>query len=684
MGNAFRAAIVASAALVAVSAQGQNTTVTTRVFYPNGLLYSESIDGVTTYRDYWPTGDLKTFTHPNGHSDVYFDYLRGTAQRVEEREGIVTSSRVDNLGRVYSRTDGENNTETFDFDIMDRLTGGTFAKEGTHPFVVSYQPYGTSAPEVHTLTRGPFREARTYDGFGRLVEIDHGGLLTTLRYDDAGRLHFKSNPYKRGDEVKGQTYYYDELDRIRRIVRADNNEVKYSYGASSDGRPQIEETNERGHVTKKVQRAFGAPDETALVRLEFANPDGSLERTIPIERNVRGQITKVQTGGVTRLYGYNEHFYLDSVDEPETGLTKYVRDLSGNMKFSRVGASAETKYGYDNRNRLKSIEYPDGRKVSKTYHKTDRLWTVTAEDSNVTVGRVLGYDKNLNITEDRFSVHYPARPSEGFLASVVYTFDANDYYSAITYPYSGRTVEYAPDALGWPTKVTGYAELLEHWPNGHLKTIRYANGVVSEYGQDERLMMKAFRTTRGSSVYYDSAFVYDPALNLKTVTDTVLPSSRNRSFAYNNHNELTGADGWWGTGSIVYDKLGNIRSQRLGSQEIVYGYDTKNRLSQTTGSWAGTYRYDVYGNVTSNSLSDFVYDAASNLVCANCNDSAKKKEYTYDGLGHRGVIAKSGSRTFEFRDQKGLLVFDHVRETGDVVEYIYLGGKRIAQRAFKL
>lgn len=684
MGNAFRAALVASATWVAVGAHGQNTTVTTRVFHPNGLLYSESIDGVTTYRDYWPSGDLKAFTHPNGYVDAYFDYFRGIAQRVEEREGVITSSRVDPLGRVYSRTDGESNTKTFDFDIMSRLTGGTFAKEGTHPFVVSYQPYGTSVPEVHTLTRGPFRESRTYDGFGRLLEIDHGGILTKFRYDGAGRLQFKSNPYKPGDEIKGETYYYDELDRIRRIVRADNYEVKYDYGISSDGRPQIAETNERGYVTKRVLRAFGAPAETAPTRLEFANADGSLERTVSIERNVRDQITKVQLGGITRVYGYNEHFYLETVEEPETGLTRYGRDLSGNMTSSRVGASGETIYKYDNRERLKSIDYPDGRKVSKSYFKTDKLWTVTAEQPDATVGRVLRYDKNLNLVEDQFSVHYPARPADGVLANVMYWFDANDYNSAITYPYSGRTVDYAPDALGRATKVSGYVTSVDYWPNGQPKAIRYANGVVSDYGQNERLAVQAFRTALGNSVYYDSTYIYDPALNLKSITDAVLPSSRNRSFAYNNHNELTGADGWWGAGSIGYDKLGNIQFQRLGSQEIVYVYDTRNRLSQTTGSWAGTYRYDVYGNVTSNSLSDFAYNASANLICANCNSAAQKYEYLYDGLGNRVAVSKSGVRTFEFRDLQGLLVFDRVQQTGGVVEYIYLGGKRIAQRAFKL
>jgi hypothetical protein len=55
--------------------------------------------------------------------------------------------------------------------------------------------------------------------------------------------------------------------------------------------------------------------------------------------------------------------------------------------------------------------------------------------------------------------------------------------------------------------------------------------------------------------------------------------------------------------------------------------------------------------------------------------------YGYDGLNRRLWSSRDGLRTYEFYDSRGDLLAEYTPAGGgELVEYIYLGGKRVAQR----
>lgn len=53
----------------------------------------------------------------------------------------------------------------------------------------------------------------------------------------------------------------------------------------------------------------------------------------------------------------------------------------------------------------------------------------------------------------------------------------------------------------------------------------------------------------------------------------------------------------------------------------------------------------------------------------------------YDGLNQRVVVIKGGMKTYEVYGSHGNLLVEYTpSRIGKLVEYIYLGGKRVAQR----
>ncbi|MBJ7309096.1 sugar-binding protein [Rugamonas sp. CCM 8940] len=79
--------------------------------------------------------------------------------------------------------------------------------------------------------------------------------------------------------------------------------------------------------------------------------------------------------------------------------------------------------------------------------------------------------------------------------------------------------------------------------------------------------------------------------------------------------------------------------------------------------------------------STFTYDGAPNLRCVNCSDSTRKIEYAYDGRNRRIAVTKAGIKTYEMYSAQGNLMVEYTpSQQNRLVEYIYVGDKRVAQR----
>ncbi|QTN30475.1 RHS repeat protein [Rhodoferax sp. AJA081-3] len=621
----------------------------TRDFDGDGNMISITRDGVTTSHTYDSQGSVSSTTFPRSLKHYYSNYKRGIPQTESQPEGVSISRVVNDAGNVTSETNGEGRTTGFGYDGLNRVTSIDYPT-GTSVTI----SYGSASK---TATRGSLTEATVYNGFGQPTSVSLGGITRTFQIDAFGRKTFESDP----GSGSGTTYEYDILNRVKKVTNADSTSQTISFGA---GNKTV--TDERSKSTTFTYRAYGNPDQQFLMGI--AAPESSAN--VSIQRNSRDLTTQVTQAGLTRYYGYYSNYYLQSVSNPETGATTYGRDAAGNMTSRSVGSSGTTNYTYDDQNRLSVVTYPGSTpSVTNTYNKVHKLLTATSSTGT----RSFGYDWNGNLTSETLVV-------DGLTFTAVYTYNGLDQLSAITYPRSNATVNYAPDTLGRPTQVSGYVNSVSYWPSGQINQIAYANGTTTSYGQNARLWPSNFSTQRGGTTYISSGYSYDGAGNLTNINDSV-DNTYDRTLTYDGINRLSTVSGPWGSGTINYNGTGNITSQVFGGTSLNYTYDGSNRLSSVSGSRNATYGYDAYGNIVSASGTAYTYDGAPNLRCINCSDPINKIEYAYDATNHRSVITKGGFKTYEMYGSNGnqLVEFTPLPNSR-LVQYIYLGGKRIAQR----
>ena len=118
-------------------------------------------------------------------------------------------------GTLSSSTDGRGITTFYTWDDLNRLTGIDFP---IHADVsVSYDD--SSA----VLTRGNYKETRSFDGFWRGLGIKREDTSTstftevTRTLDAVGNLTFESYP----NSTQGKTIAYDALQRVTSIAFPD-------------------------------------------------------------------------------------------------------------------------------------------------------------------------------------------------------------------------------------------------------------------------------------------------------------------------------------------------------------------------------------------------------------------------------------------------------------------------------
>jgi YD repeat-containing protein len=630
-----------------------------RTFDNNANMLTESRYGVDTTYTYTGAGDVATKTDARSNTITFSNYKRGVPQSESHPEAVNISRTVDGAGNVLSETDGANATTSYGYDGLNRITSITHPIG--NPVTVSW---GTNS---RTLTRGAFTEQTTFDSFGRRTSVVHGSgtssITQTFAYDALGRRTFASYP----NSARGTSYVYNALNQLAQLMHDSlpggvGATAGQAYGYSGT---DVTFVNERNLEYLHKHRGWSDPDKLDL--MEIVAPESSA--SITMDRNAMGQLTRATQDGKTREYRYDGRYFLTSTVEPEVGETIFGRDGVGNMTSRKVGAAVETTFEYDGRNRLKTITYPAGTpSVTRTYYKDDRLATVR----NGVVSRDFIYDANKNLKAEMVLM---VEGNLGF--NTLYNYDGNDALWSMTYP-SGKTLSFAPDMFGRPTKALPYVTTVEHHPTGQVSRMVYANGVETNVQFNNRNWPGSlFINKAGGSTYFSMAYGYEGNGNVSSIIDAT-GDTYDRTMTYDNIDRLATIIGPWGNGSLTYDGRGNIRSQNLGANfNVTYNYDPANdRLASTTGTKANSFSYDAYGNVTGNGTLSFGYNDASQMKCVKCG-TPDEVSYQYDGIGLRSRTKKGTAFTHFVYDSGGKLLSERSSD-GVLKDYFYLGGKQVA------
>ncbi len=233
------------------------------------------------------------------------------------------------------------------------------------------------------------------------------------------------------------------------------------------------------------------------------------------------------------------------------------------------------------------------------------------------------------------------------------------------------SIAYAPNALGQPTQVSGYASNVTYHPNGAVAGYLLANGVVHSSSQTIDGKPKVLRDVGVVQDQYD----YDANGNVTRIVDQQEGVST-RSMAYDGLDRLISAQGPWGAGSFAYDGLDNLRASVVGNRSLTHLYDANNRLSGLAGSQSIGFGYDGNGNITRRGGQTFVFDLGNRMTSA----PGKSVSLLYDGHGRRSLntLPDASWRLYAYTQDGKLRLSYNTREGGST-RYIYLGGVLIAE-----
>jgi RHS repeat-associated protein len=525
--------------------------------------------------------------------------------------------------------------------------------------------------------------------------------VETFSYDQLGRRTFQSYP---NSEV-GVQYAHDALSRLVEVTHPDGARERYEH----DGSVRIV-TDARDYETVYEHRVIGNDlDGAGLVRV--VQPEGVI--TV-ISRDILGNIRRVIQGSddsgsfsyaYAKDYEYDERQFLVEYREGETGITRFEHDAVGNVIGEHRSDGAQTTLHYDGLGRVVHTERSD-----------DSPDTVTVYDGN---GNVLSlqqgmtqwgyeYDANDNLIEETLTIDHPLYPIREY--RFVHSYNGLDFLDQSTYP-SGLEVDYQPDALGRPTRAGSFATQVQWHPSGQLESHVLGNDVTTQIDLDERLRVQRIH----SQEVLDLGYSYDAGGNVTAIVDGLDSSNSihmTGAGAYDGLGRLVSATGPWGSAQYSYDEFGNFRQASVGSVDLFYGMDIRNRLVSVrelrVGNGSVEHRLDhgLQGNVHARQRrmfteqgflsqverTSFRYDASQNLRFVLVEDQTEsgtevrlRREYHYDGHGHRAVEHIHGSYEVNFSvyDAAGRLVLDEQADQCKTAEYIYLGRTLVARSDFQ-
>ncbi|WP_449421942.1 RHS repeat domain-containing protein [Rhodanobacter lindaniclasticus] len=688
-------------------------------------------------------GQLASFTDGNSHTTTLGNYKRGIPQTItfpataDQPTPVTKNVVVNDVGWITSINDENNNKTCYDYDAMGRLTGITWPSEAaadtcnTSTWAKTFLSFApvTSAeygiPAGHwkqTTSTGNGRQVTYYDALWRpLVEERYDNAnaaatrsVTVKRYDTAGRLAFQSYPMASlgsyaSTALPGSKTTYDALDRVTTVVQDSELGVLTTTTAYLSGL-KIEVTNPRGNATTTRFMAYDQP--TTDWPVAIVHPGGAYT---DIARDAYGKPTAVtrrnsdSTLAETRNYAYNAHQELCSQTEPETGTTLMGYDGAGNLAWSAAGLAAGTacsadgstpailarkvSRGYDARHRLTTLTFPDSEGNQTWTYAPDGLPTsivTTMLSDTRTVTNQYAYNRRRLLTIE-------TQQLTGWdTYAVTRQYDANGHLARRVYPasYLGSVVDYAPNALGQPTRAGAFASAVTYHPNGAIRSFTYGNGLTHTLTQNLRGLPDTscdFASSCDASAVLNDGVDYDANGNVAAISDGRAGYAGDRDMSYDTLDRLTQtvAPGMFGTATYTYDVLDNLTQVKVtGGNQVrdhTYCYDSTWRLTTIrTGSCTGatvmSLGYDVQGNLANRNGVAYTFDHGNRLRQV----AGRENQYLYDGHGRRVAsnrLVNGSSVRRSIYGLDGKLLF--VQDQGEAKrkEYIYLGASLIAERS---
>ncbi|GAA3801099.1 RHS repeat-associated core domain-containing protein [Nocardioides panacisoli] len=591
--------------------------------------------GTTTEMVYSPDGDMIASTGVNGRVETAYNAAHDPVETTDAN-GVVTDFGYDTAGNLKTLTrtlpvTGKVLTETYGVDARGLLTS---YKDGRGKLTLyGYDSFGdlrsTTSPEgrISTYTYFPNGELKTQvDPGGNVttsqLDSDATSYTTTYTYDADGRPKAVSNPII---GTASTTYYDNGLLHV--YTDAKNRDTTYGY-------------DDAGHVT-----SIQGPDSSLPAATATYDDDGNLKTT-------------TDTAGRTITYGY------DVADQPTTavgptGSYVYTYDKGGNLATAALSGTNPTKFDYDPRGALKSINYDSVGTADVTYAYDIHGNRKTMVDAAGTVN--YGYTP----LDQLASVSRAGGPT------FTYGYDDAGNLATANGPNGNLGYTYTDDGQLDTVSTTptgGTKKVLADYDYNHdlsTTTATLGNGATWKRDYDAAGRLTGIMHMRpGGQVILDEDYALDAAGNPSSITHAEGSTATTDTNTYDVLDQLTAV--CYGATSCstatdyvkwTYDAGGNRKTETRPAGTTTYTY---NPTTARLDSWAGpsgsaSYLYDAYGRPRtqtstptggSSTTTTYVYNEANQLQSATTGTPATS--YAYDGDGRRLTSTKSDGTVTSF------------------------------------
>lgn len=619
-----------------------------------------------------------------------------------------------NTSLVTSQTDANNLTTSFSYDSALRLQQKTLPTGAT--VTTTYNDAAlTASTTVNYVEAGQNRSIATsgvYNGWGQATQrVDAASNLVNIGYDSMQRVCSQTNPFAQGGQPgPSTTYSYDGLGRVRVTTLPDTvNTIQYTYSGTTRT------------ITDQVNRQIKQEQDglARIVKVTEKDANGQLTQETNYTYDVVDNLTQVNQGGQTRSYKYDALSRLLFERIPEQSAT--INDGTGALWSSKYtwtdfhaistkqdARGAVVSYGYDVLNRLTSVSYDTSNApgVATTPNVTYNYDTSSYSSTKgllLSVGVGSGYSESYGY--DSFNrVSSVTHAIDGINYSTSYQYNTINQQTQLTYP-STRVINLSHDSNARVTSIAdastgnyvsgiGYnsAEQVTAWTLG--------NSVVEGFGYDtDRLQMTSQSATRGGNTLLSLNYSYSAlagqngagstagnAAQLMSVSGTINGAAESAGYAYDLQGRLATSsqtsNGASAQRRYAYDRWGN----RTAAWDAVSG---GNQIQTVTLQQSGGvptnqiatvnavgFSYDAAGNVTNDGSHSYTYDAENRVVSIDGGAA----QYGYDHRNWRVKKIASGATT-HYVWEGGQVLAEHNGAGGNLVDYVYAGGKMIAKVA---
>ena len=627
-------------------------------------------------------------------------------------------------GLMLSATDENNQPTTYSYsDSLDRLTAVNYPDQGQTTYSYNDTP---PSPTITTTDKMSGTQSRTavtaMNGLGAATETQvtsyPGGTDTTsfTVYNGLGLTYKRYNPTQCnppttncGESTWGFTQYgYDALGRTILVTNPDNSTINTSYTGRAtqvtdeSGKKRISQADGLGRLTSACE----VTGTTLAVGISGSTTPASCNLDISgtgfltsYSYDGLDDLTSVAQGPLNpRSFAYDSLGHLTSATNPESGHIAYTYDANGNLATkvaplpNQTGSSTvTTTYTYDALNRLSQKTYSDGVTPTTLYGYDDTLITM-GSDQFTTVnsnGRlswscvlaspsscgpmfVFNYDPM-----GRISQRWQKNPVNNNNIEIYYSYDQlgdeltrniNSEGFSGTFDGAGHLTSFTQTDY---TNTNNPANLLSaatYDPMGHMKFANLGNGLSETWKYDNRgrLMSEAVGTGCSggtcTTTKYSASATYYPNGDVMSANDT---ANGNWVYTYDDFNRLASSVSGSNTYTYAYDRFGNRWNQKLNGgctagTSVCVQFDANNRMTNAVQT------YDAAGNVLSDSMHFYAYDAESRL---NSLDHGATT-YGYDGSGQRVSRTTAGVLTDFIYDRDGHIILMNPSAPTQVELYI--------------